>query len=429
MICDFTSQIPRRRGSRRLRPPPRTDRGVESPHMRPLTVLMFVLVAPVVLAAQAWRHGSSGHFEVYSADGRSNLPETIQQFERVYGTLVRELDVAAGPSARSRVVIFENGRAMAPYRPRPDSRAYWFDTPNGDLMGLPPLDVDTWPDAVHEITHMVVGRSGAFYPLWLNEGLPLYYSTIVFTGDRVRIGAPPTGAVKTLTTVGFAVPLEQLFLPVLELGPEIDSRKAAVWYAEAWALTHLLFQGDAYRDKSKVFLGEIAAGGQTPAVFQKVFGKTVDAVLGDVKKHIVRFRLPSSTVPAPVPEMGEAFSVGAAEAVAVDQTLAEILGWQRDTERVNQGRAALAVLDARAPASLELLEARGLLNFHKGYCGDARDDLRRAVALNSQKPSVLRAYAQLLGDEPEHQRSLFARAAALDPVRPRPSIVIMPCSR
>lgn len=397
--------------------------------MRRLTILLLVLAAPVVLAEPAWQHVSSRHFDVYSADGRSNLPETIRQFERVYDTLVRELGVAAGRSPRTRVVIFETGQAMALYRPRPDSRAFWFDTPNGDFMGLPPLDAETWQDAVHEIAHMVVGRSGASYPLWLNEGLPLYYSTLVFGGDRVRIGAAPTGAVKTLTTVGFAVPLEQLLLPVRELGPEIDSRTAAVWYAESWALTHLLFQGDAYRDKAKVFLNEIAAGGRTPAAFQKVFGKTVDTVLSDVTKHIARLRLPSSTVPAPAPDMGTTLSVGAAEAVVIDQTLAEMLGWQHDTARVNQGRAALAALVARAPASLDLVEARGLLNFHKGQCGDARDDLSRAVALNSQKAAVLRAYAQLMSAEPEHQRSLFARAAALDPARSRPSIVIVPCGR
>jgi hypothetical protein len=329
--------------------------------------------------------------------------------------------------------MFAGDKQMAPYRPRPDSTAFWFDTPTGDFMGIPPLSPDTWPDAAHEITHLIVGRTGASYPVWLNEGLALYYSTLAFTSDRVRIGGPPVRVFSTLGAGGFAIPLQQLFGPATDLAPGTDSRTAAILYAESWALTHMVFQHSAYRGKASAFLGAIAAGAPTPDAFQKIYGKTVVQVFSDVKKHLAKLQLPSSLVPAPAqdtrPTMRPApRPPAAADAVDIERTLAEMLSWQHDTARIEQGRTALAALGARAPDNLKLLETRGLVSFHTGHCGDALDELRRAVDANTQNAAVLRAYAQLIGGaDPERRQALLARATALAPLRPGPSLVIVPC--
>lgn len=396
--------------------------------MRRLPVLLILIASPAAFTAPEWWHVASDHFEVYSADDRSNLAETVRRFERVYTVLAREFALPPTRSDRTRLIIFPGVKEMAPYRPRPESIAFWFDSPNGDFMGMPPLTTETWAEAAHEITHLVVGRTGAFYPVWLNEGLALYYSTLAFTRDRVRIGGPPVYAVKTLTTTGFTIPLEQLFRPWTELAPATDSRTASIFYAESWALTHLIFQDDRYRDKAKVFLGAVAGGAPTPDALLKTFGRSVDDILGDAKAHLAKLRLPSSLLPAPPPDTRPVMPAEAADAVEIDRTLAELLGWQHDTARVDLGRAALAALRARAPDDLRLLESRGLISYHTGHCAEAIEDLKRAVDLNSQNAAVLRAYARLLGaSDAEFQRSLFARAAELSPVRPRPSVVVLPC--
>lgn len=309
--------------------------------------------------------------------------------------------------------MFSSAAEFARYGTNDISNAFWLGTPDGDFIVMRAPDAPDLPDVVHEYTHLMVSRAGLDYPLWLNEGLAEYYSTMSPAGAKIRVGLVPEGALDTLTK-GPLIPLDRLFA-VDGQSPEYNQPGVAqLFYAQSWALTHMLLSHQDYRDKAPAVLAEIGLGKTGRDALPATYRKPLAAITADLRNYLVRFRLTSSLID--VPGMAHATNATASRPneVDVEVTLASILGWRPG--RAAESRAALVALEARAPNSLRVIEARGLLEIYTRNCGAARVYLTKAVTLGSSNPAILRAYATLVGAaDPPRQQALLARAASLAP--------------
>jgi len=104
-------------------------------------------------------------------------------------------------------------------------------------------------------------------------------------GKRVRFGDILPGRFRELQTSQW-LDLESL-LAVDHKSPFYNERqKAGVFYAEAWALTHMLYLSDEYWRKFTEFLSLLKPDASQAAVFQKVYGKSLPEVTEDLERYL-----------------------------------------------------------------------------------------------------------------------------------------------
>src|SRR5690606_37406000 len=94
--------------------------------------------------------------------------------------------------------------------------------------------------AVHEYAHLLIRSMGlTTLPPWLNEGLADVYSSRQPAGKKVRIGDVPPGRLYQLQNDKL-IPMAE-FLAVDRNSPYYSRKShAGLFYAQSWALTHML---------------------------------------------------------------------------------------------------------------------------------------------------------------------------------------------
>ncbi len=91
----------------------------------------------------------------------------------------------------------------------------------------------------HEYIHFIFSHSGQWLPVWLNEGLAMFYQTTEIRDKEVELGEPIEEYLRLLRRSRL-LPLETLFA-VNQGSPYYhEDNKANIFYAESWALTHYL---------------------------------------------------------------------------------------------------------------------------------------------------------------------------------------------
>ncbi len=364
--------------------------------------------------AATWSYASSDHFEAYAAGDEKHVREVIVSFERIHTVFEHLLNAPQNDVLPTRLVVFATAKDFAPYRLNDNANAFSLSTPDGDFIVMHSLNTDALPVAMHEYTHLMIGRTGTDYPLWLNEGLAQFYSTMTLQEAKVRLGLELPHAMETLRKSKQLIPLDRLFAIDERATEDNDPRIAPLLYAECWALTHMLLMHDQYRERTPALLTAVASGTPAARAVSEAYGKTLEMIAADLKKYVARFKVDSRVVDAPVGSNGARVTSRAADEADVAVTLAAVLGWQPGRE--DEGRAGMAALEAHAPESLRLAEARGLLENYTSHCDTARTYLAKAVALGSANPAVLRAYANIIaGSDPEEQNALRKRADAIAP--------------
>lgn len=94
----------------------------------------------------------------------------------------------------------------------------------------------------HEITHWHLRRSPVPVPLWLQEGLAQIYETFVVSGGKMRLGQDHPGKreyVRISSNPSLSALVTTTELDMSKAG--FSHQRTDLFYAQSWALTHLLF--------------------------------------------------------------------------------------------------------------------------------------------------------------------------------------------
>jgi tetratricopeptide (TPR) repeat protein len=386
-----------------------------------LLVFIVALLAGVPAAASAeWRSLRSEHFQVVGNASAGQLRDVVLRFEQ-FREVVTQLVPSAvrGGNAPVVIVVFPDQRSFEPFMPRVNGRVvpvagafHGASDVNYITLSLEAGD-DAFPVIFHEYSHLLLAGVFANAPVWFNEGLAEYYSTLEITngGRRAKIGKPIGAHVGLLRERRLRLP--QLFAIAHDSKEYTrDSIEREILYAQSWAVVHHALHGDTNRrDALLTFARRLAAGDAVTDSLRETYGMSVDALDAEVQAYVrkqiygyVEFDFAASVVtrvdavssPIDVPE--------------VDAWLGDLLShMHRDAEADARLQKALSARPdlARAHAAL------GMLRIRQQRDAEALVHLQKATALGADIDYAQFAYAYALtaDDARNAERTALATAA------------------
>ncbi len=364
------------------------------------------------LAARAgeekWLKVSSSHFTILTPAaekiGRARAVE-LEQFRRALQEIIPVPEWKVRPVT---LVLFKSQRAMEPFLPLEDGRPAQvggifrrFSGLNTIALSLDSVASETRHMIFHEAVHWHLSAQEQARPLWVEEGLAELYATFVLPDEK-------TYELGTLIPWHIGLLRRSRLLPVAELiglGPESlhfnEGTRATIFYAESWALLHLLLYGvnSPGPEALRRYLALLPTAASPQAAFQTAFGADCATVEKRLREYVsvgnyhrVRYRRTTA-------EIDKSLRAAAADPVEVELARSALLiGARRAPEAEARLRRA-AELAPRDPRAWELL---GQTAFYAKDYRTARELLRRAVDAGSKNHFVhfTLAAACLAGADP-----------------------------
>jgi predicted Zn-dependent protease len=104
----------------------------------------------------------------------------------------------------------------------------------------------------HEYVHLLMRLNYRPLPVWLNEGFAECFGHAVISGNSAEIGRPSGPQLKILREQQ-PLPLEELLAVDHDSPHYREESKTSIFYAQSWALTHLLLLGEGGAHASKLW--------------------------------------------------------------------------------------------------------------------------------------------------------------------------------
>jgi Tfp pilus assembly protein PilF len=388
--------------------------------------------------AAPWHRVTTPHFLLVGdvpARTLRGLAVDLEALESLLGALNPDQSVL---SPRAQVIVFANQATFARYaplvagdRPAPVS-GFFLSHPHGDFVVVSAAaEPDVHRVLYHEVLHRFVRHHLPEAPLWLNEGLAEFYSTLEVESGEAWVGRQVVDHVVRLQR-GPRRPLGELLEISADAHAEEDTVRESAFYAESWALVHhLLVNEGGGRAALARYAGRLRAGEDPVAAFSAEFGdlaaldRRIDQELRRAPREPLRVDVRESTryadlqapsvaaadlhyrlgwllshhSPARAASAREAFDTAFGfDPEHAGATLG--MGWLEeltgDHDAARQLYARSAELDQRDPLP-RLLEAQSLLRL----AGELRDSPRRADQTQATLEAARDGFRAALALEPE----------------------------
>src|SRR5580765_529704 len=373
----------------------------------------WLAMAALSAAAPKWTYASSDHFEVYTTGGDGRAREALVSFERVHAFFTDYMNLSPATARPTRLIVFSGENEFKPYRANAVSRAYYQAAADRDYIVMSSLDSESQRVVVHEYVHLLVRHSNLDYPVWLNEGLAEFFSTIEAQGSKMAVGRVPVDRLVYLNTEARLIPLARL-LAVEHGDPEYNtSAHAGTFYSESWALVHMLMTDSRYRPHVHAFMDAVGNGADAHAALPSAFGKTLAAVQSDLEGYIRKQTYVYFTAPYKEPKISDKAPVRPADVFEAGLVTANLLAASPGKEA--EAGAAFDALAQVKPEDVDLLESRAYFELRTANPDEARPLLERAIALGSTNAATYRDYATRFGVPLDSAETLLRKAVTLDP--------------
>lgn len=366
-----------------------------------LALLLFlsaVIPAPVV-AKDDWVSVRTRNFLLVGNTSEKQIRQVAMRLEQFRAAIARLFGKANLDShAPTTVIIFKSHESYRPFKTKPNTAGFFQWNPHINYITLTTEvrgDQNPYNVVFHEYTHLLLNSINANMPLWFDEGLAEYYSTLDITGDlQVVLGKPIPTHVSRLRQ-NQLLPLKTLFQVDRQSPYYNESDNQSVFYAQSWALMHYLIAGKDGQLKTQLgkFVDLMAANLPMELAFQQSFAMSFENMENELRVYVRRDRYPTVSG---VFESRLGFDVdmttarlSEAEALAYLGDLM-LQGDRSEAEYYIQNALALDPNLAMAHASLGLLKAR------QGKSQEARTGMERAVAADPQNYLLHYYYAFVL---------------------------------
>jgi hypothetical protein len=376
----------------------------------PASIALAICLGIVSPAGAQWHRIDSPHFVVMGEVGARDLRDIAVKFEAFRDTLSRVLtERAIATAVPTVVVVFRHDRAFAPFMPRFEGKPVQVGgmfVPRHDVNFIAIVgDGEPWrlPIVFHEYAHVIIANAGRNVPVWLSEGIAEYYSTFEVSpnGREVYLGRVLEDRLLHLNQTPM-IPLETLLSVDHDSPLYNEGNRRTTFYAQAWALTHMLLRGKPDRTRElAAYLDNISNGMAPKQAWQQAFGtqeiaRELDAYVRRQAFTSLRIRFPDKLATFE----GTAAPMPPAEVQAV---LAELLINQ---DRLDEAADILKRASTLAPASPRFGIAAAFLDLARRDRAAAEKRLRELGAPGDWLGSYLAgvAVADLAdseGDRPE----------------------------
>lgn len=258
---------------------------------RPSLALLAPLLLALALAAPAaaaipdavtrgeWCEVRGPHVRVLSDAGLARADHVAERIERLHERLLRTAPaLAAERGAPDVVFLFRSGATYRDYlprwqgRPEEDTGLYQPAPGMGFVMLQDAGDQELDRVALHEATHALVHAALPHPPLWLDEGLAQYFSTLRVDDADARVGEPAPEWPRWLHAHP-RLPLAEL-LSMDATSPHYhEGDRRLTFYAQSWLLVHLLLtESSAGQARFDAYLAALRRGAPAAAAFADAFG-------------------------------------------------------------------------------------------------------------------------------------------------------------
>jgi hypothetical protein len=272
----------------------------------------------------------SDHFELYTTDNEAAATAALNHFETVRGYLVGVTGGHDPFTAPVRIVGFKTPGEFSSHQPAGVSAGKAFSEANAErvTIALAGLKPEMYQYGEREYVKLLLDRTNPKMAYWLRLGLTELYCTLrLADSGHLVIGIAPTrefhvttmpeldlrtffalkeGGVTDKGAEDFYAQAPNSALKGKDSLGSIEANLTTDYQGIAWQLTHMLMFQDEYRPKFGAFVGAIAGGENTDAVVQRIYGKSVSGLTGDLaiyykmpthKSGGVNFQLPKPVTP------------------------------------------------------------------------------------------------------------------------------------
>ena len=356
----------------------------------------------------------SPNFDAFSSAGERDTRDALRDFERVRDFFLQASQREVPKPVPVYVVVFGSEKEYAPYRFNEFATAYYFGGTDRDYIVMGRTGDEAARIAVHEYVHLVVRHAGLRLPTWLNEGIAELYSTLRMQGDKALVGDLVPGRMQALFTEKW-IPLSAL-LSVTQGSPLYNEKnRAGAFYAESWALVHMLGLSPEYSPRFPEFLNTVQAGMDSAAALEKVYGKPVPAVEKDLDAYFRGNRFSGRLYPLKLANSSEKFPATPAPGFDVKLALTDLTnrtGKEADT------RKALEDLAREDPKRPEPWAGLGYLAWRANHNDAAAEAFGKAYDLGDHSPRLLWDFGRLAERQrPEDAISALAELHGIEPDR------------
>ncbi len=147
-------------------------------------ISLFICVSTHLAAHQRWIVVTTSHFEMYTDNSERRAIDALQTFEQVRYFFLKGSTNPQLMDGRVRIVAFSSEKEYGPYRSSAGAFAYYQQSHERDYIVMQDIEPDHSQTAVHEYTHLVVQHLKLELPLWLNEGMADFYSSLEPKGEK-----------------------------------------------------------------------------------------------------------------------------------------------------------------------------------------------------------------------------------------------------
>ena len=357
-----------------------------------LSLLLMLCGSLSALAAEpVYLQVTSPHFTVITDAGEKQARHVLDNFERmrwVFQKLFPKSNV--DPSLPMVVLAMKNKKGFQAVEPEEalgkgqlDLAGLFLKTQDKNfiLLRLDAEGDNPFATVYHEYTHLQYSAAEEWMPLWLFEGVAEFFQNTTIHDKDVQVGETDVNEILYLRQ-NRLIPLETLLRVDHDSPYYHQEDKGSAFYAESWALTHMLLIND--RSQKTNHLGEymtlMSQGADPVGAAMQAFGdlKKLQTALGYYVQQSAFMHFVMNSGAAPIDET--TFTVKELDRNAYDVARADFMVGEG---RTKDAQALLEAVMLADPKNAAAREAMGALAFRNGDRVGARKWYSDAIALDS----------------------------------------------
>jgi len=387
-----------------------------------LALVVFVLTPCVSFCAEQWTEIRSPNFDIITDAGEKRGREAALRFEQVraaFGEIF--LKVKLDTPVPLQIIAFDSNdqlRHFAPlWRGKPvDLAGFYVGGEDRQFIALDSSSTYGWEIAAHEYTHLLIHSALGEIPVWLDEGLADYFSTVKLDRGHLTYGALPSSGFY-IRASGRSIKLQRL-LTIDHNSPEYNegSRRRSSFYGESWLLVHYLISKEKYNQIGSYLNFVLDDHLPVGEAVERAFGMTIprlDAELDGYLRGLSRvmiFHGPGQQVPS-----GNEFTARKLSRDDGDAILADLHGHEIDylASALDEFRAILQ----RSPNNVIAHRGAAYALLRHGDYAEAEGHLKAAVSSGAADARTHYLYALLLtrkGSKTDGDTIMLSNTADID---------------
>ena len=355
-----------------------------NPNPMRLSALALLAVALPAFGSEQWVKLTTPHFELYTTAGEKSGRQAILYFEQVRSFFTQVAPVTGVTEFPVRIIVFKSEKQYKPYAWNEVAFAYFAASRDRNYIVMQDAELEHFPTAIHEYMHLIVHQSRLKLPLWLNEGWADVYSTLKPLGAKTTIGELIPRHVQELQQEKW-LSFDAL-TSVDDKSPVYNEKKrAGIFYAESWALVHMLYLAPDYKMKFPTFVNAMLQGKTVNDAAQAAYGKSAAQVDADLRSYLARNQIFGAIFPVKLTKPEEEAAASPVSPFDSDLALADLLA---AINKRDQAQAAYEKLAQLNPGKPEVPQSLGYLAWQHGDNDAARQYFEKAFAAGDSDPQM-----------------------------------------